>query len=153
MNYKNLNEYVKSRPWYASWLTNTITHGLSPEKVLKHSIEYDLLRCLISSAFVWSRTPEGRDYWGEIACNIDNDYANYMQTISADKPKKFEYFEESKLVAIIDVKECDTDKPVSKDVINFLKSNGIEYTKLEFDYKDECFKAYVESSGFRECGK
>lgn len=155
MNYEDLDGFIKSRPWYSQWLINVYAQGRTPEVVLKHALRYGKCYFVITSAFMWSDTPEKNDFWSKIASGIQTEFTDWMleKVKASSEPKRFEYFKEEKLVAVVDLKEYSDDKPLGNDVIAFLKEKGIKYTKLEFDYEDECFKAYVESSGFRECGE
>lgn len=151
MNVKDLRKFVESQPWYNQWLSNIVAQNRSVENILECAVEYSKCYYVITTAFSWHETPEGANYWAKIAKDIKD--AN-LDLKNANSPKRFEYFKEERLVAIIDVKNYDADKPmfdIKEDIIDFLKGNGIKYTKLEFDCKDECFKAYVETSGFREC--
>lgn len=39
MNYKDLGEFIKSRPWYAQWLVNVYAQKRTPDECFKAYVE------------------------------------------------------------------------------------------------------------------
>ena len=65
---KEIKEYLENKVWYKEFVKNTINQ--LPKEIngyLHQVISGKNGRGTISSAFTWSLTEEGREYWEEIA--------------------------------------------------------------------------------------
>lgn len=62
------SEWILKQPWLSQFVDNCTAACDSPAETLSYLLGAESANT-INAGFIWSETPEGRDFWG----NIDND--------------------------------------------------------------------------------
>lgn len=152
---EQLKAFILGQDWYVSWYKDVCKYSSSSiDAILCSAVREQLVQTVITDAFIWRDTPEGREYWCDVVSNVKSRFIKYLANDKSNNksviPLKFKYYYEEKVVAIIDVKDASADVN-SEDVIAWLKSCDIKFDKLEFDYKNECYDAIAITKGFKQC--
>lgn len=64
------SEWILKQPWLSQFVDNCVAIKTSPDMILAYLLGTESYST-ISSAFLWSSTPEGGDFWSEIDDEIE----------------------------------------------------------------------------------
>lgn len=60
-----VSEWILKQPWLSQFVDNCIAIGDSPDEILYYLLGAESANT-IDASFIWSKTPEGRDFWGNL---------------------------------------------------------------------------------------
>lgn len=66
------SEWMLKQPWLSQFVDNCIAEKNSPSQILSYLLGAESANT-INAGFIWSNTPEGRDFWDNIDEEIEED--------------------------------------------------------------------------------
>ena len=144
MNVERAFRIVNEASWGKQFIKNATEfhNGLEMFKMNMEKLNVDKF---VKAAFIWSKTPEGSEFWE----NVDKDF------ISVYNDKTCRVFNTVSVNSVVAKWYTNGEDANSYEFQELLKKNGIQYDSITKVYdkvtcKLLCFEAYKQSSKIEE---